>query len=260
MKEGSFKVTTTKYSFIMDVIYFDNIYTIKYGDVLNREGPCMELTYNKTKPNIIKLDSLQYDARCSVDQLLQRKEGTRDMIQSILKVCLNSFPSIKRVLFNDVSAIVCKDRNLYLSYFYLVNNGQTWYEKYFGAKMVDKTMREKLKKFKDLLALKPKPNIFPREFGPDFTKPEEKDKYHTWYEFFNTKPCEFFTYTRTHHEDIDIKTAIERVSGIKFVYSEWYIPQREINEYSTEIVSIKKTKPFTGGGERHILRTKNQHF
>ena len=138
------------------------------------------------------------------------------MIQSILKICLNSFPSIKRVFFNDVSAIVCKDRNLYLSYFYLVNNSQTWYEKYFGAKMRDKIMREKLKKFKELLASKPKPNIFPLTFGPNFNKPEEKDKYNTWYEFFNTKPCEFFTYMRTHHEDIDIKTAIERVSGIKF--------------------------------------------
>lgn len=245
MGEGSFKISTTNYSFIMDVIYFSDIYTIKYGDALSRDGPCMELTYDKTKPNILKIDSLQYDINCSIDQLLQHKEATRDMMQSILKICLNSFPSIKRVFFDDISAIKVGNFKLYLSYFYLVNYGQTWYEKNFGAKIKNKSMREKLKEFKELLASKPKPNIF--SFAV------EEDKYNTWHEYFNTKPYEFF-------QDIDIKTAIERVSGIKFVYSEWYIPQKSISEYSAEIVSIKKTKLFTGGGERHILRTTNQHF
>jgi hypothetical protein len=68
----------------MDVIYFSDIYTIKYGDALSCDGPCMELTYDKTKPNILKIDSLQYDINCSIDQLLQHKEATRDMMQSIL--------------------------------------------------------------------------------------------------------------------------------------------------------------------------------
>lgn len=80
MGEVSFKISTTNYSFIMDVIYFSDIYTIKYGDALSCDGPCMELTYDKTKPNILKIDSLQYDINCrfssaspSIDQLLQRK-------------------------------------------------------------------------------------------------------------------------------------------------------------------------------------------
>lgn len=38
MKEGAYKVSTTKYSFIMDVIYYNNVYTIKYGDATNREA------------------------------------------------------------------------------------------------------------------------------------------------------------------------------------------------------------------------------
>lgn len=252
MKEGAYKVSTTKYSFIMDVIYYNNVYTIKYGDATNREGPCMDLTYDTSTPTSIKLESLQYDARCSIDKLLQRKEGTRDMIQSILKVCLNAFPSIKRVFFNDVSAIQCNGINLFLSYFYLVNHGQTWYEKYFGAKMKSKQNRERLKEFKVLLAEKPAPNVFRlrAELAPLYNP---QDNYNTWYEYFNSKPCEFF-------QDVDIKKAIERASGIRFVYSEWYIPQKAISEYTTEIVSIKKAKPFVGAGERHFVRKTNQNF
>jgi hypothetical protein len=45
MKEGHYKIITNQYTFGMTISKFENIYTIRYGDATNREGPCVELTY-----------------------------------------------------------------------------------------------------------------------------------------------------------------------------------------------------------------------
>lgn len=240
MEKGSFKVKTTNYTFVMNVSHYDTIYSIKYGDALNRqEGPCIDLTYD-TEDNFIKLDCLHYDPRCSYNTILEKGTGTREMIMSLLKLCVESFPNIKRILLHDASTILCKNENLELSYYYLVIHGQTWYEKYFHAKPVRQKMNQKLKTFKTFLQEKPVNNIF------SFYSQSSTD-YNSWHDYFRRKPCSFF---------IKHKEEIEQISKIKLLYSEWFISSKYALEYEVNIKSIKKCKHKQVGG----YSSKNQLF
>lgn len=241
MEEGIYKVWTSNYVFLLDILTYDSTYTIKYGDVASKEGPCIELTYD-TETDFIKIDSLMYDSRCSYKKLLAKGEGTREMLFSILKLCSQTFPNIKRFILNDVSAIVCNGENLYLSYFYLLNHGQTWYEKYFQAKPVKKKIKDKLNAFRTLLSQTPQTGIFSFYDGGGNYVPQ-------WHDYFKTKPCEFF---------LQHKREIEKVSKVKLVYSEWYIKKEIAQNYDVTIQSITKTKQQTGAG--HNFNTQRLTF
>ena len=239
MKEGTYKVKTTNYTFILDILHYDTTYSIKYGDALNnRNGPCIELTYD-IEDDYIKLDSLMYDIRCSHKEELKKGDGTREMIKSIMKLCIQMFPDVKRIVFNDVSSIMCNNKNLFLCYYYLLLHGETWYEKYFNAKPLKQKLSRKLKLFKEFLKDKPKNDVF------TFYR---SGNYETWHDYFKTKPCEFF---------IDHKNEIEKISQIKLVYSDWYISSKYISEYDVDILSVKKYKQQAGGFNN---MSKNQLF
>ena len=230
MNEGTYKVKTKNYTFILDVLHVEKIYTIKFGDALNNnEGPCIELTYD-TDNDYMKLDSLLYDVRCSYKQDLQKGSGTKEMIKTILMLAVKSFPKVKRIIFNDVSSIMCNSKILYLSYYYFVCHGQTWYEKYFDARPSTNKLKHALKEFKELLAQEPSKNIF------SFYALE---KHNTWYDYFKSKQCDFI---------IEHKNEIEKVSKTKLLYSEWYIRSSDILDYEVEIVSISKYKKKLIGG------------
>jgi len=144
MKDGTYSVHTNEYEFAMTVNEYKGIYKIKYGDPHNREGPCVEFTYDVRKPTRLKLDNLEYKNTCSRDVHLRRGEGTIHMLKSALLLICKKFVDIKRVYLNDVATIHCNGHNLLLAYLYILCYGHTWYSKHFGAKPSDKLIKEEL--------------------------------------------------------------------------------------------------------------------
>ena len=175
---------------------------------------------------------MAYYPRCSSNKGLEKREGTHEMLRSVLKILHENFPSIKRVTFRDVSAFDCNGANVWLSYHSLLVNGMTWYEKHFGAKPLEQHIKECVYSFKNLLVQKPKRGVF--SFAKGF------DKFETWNDYFRSiDDCNYF---------LEHMNEIERVSAVKLVYSEWYIPVRKIAGYSVDILSVKKIKKKYGGG------------
>jgi len=89
-------------------------------------------------PNInyklAKLITTHYDERCSVDERLQRGEGTQHMISTALTFVSKMCPFIEGFEINDASTRQCDNNTtITLSYFSITKYQKTWYEKNFGA-------------------------------------------------------------------------------------------------------------------------------
>jgi hypothetical protein len=214
MKEGTYKVTALEYEFIMTVERYKNLYTIRYGDALNHEGPCIEFTYDTKKPSILKLDNLEYRSECSANKELLRGQGTINMTKSILLLLCSQFSDIKRITLNDVAVIECGKRKLPLIYMYLLKYGVTWYQKYFQAKCVNKELAKRIEQVNDELA-----GNVPKLFS-------FKNTENTWFEFFQKQDCDFF---------IDNMNELKRYIKAPLMYSEWYISRKNIVKYEIPI-------------------------
>lgn len=234
MKEGIYDVKTTNYVFEMSVTLYKTLYTIQYGDPMNREGPCIEITYDSKRECVINLENVGYYPRCTKGPLMDRGEATREMLQSILKLCVEAFPACKKIVFKDVSNFDCDDGQVLLSYHHLLLYGQTWYEKHFGARLSDRDKRSTLEDFRKLLIQKPKKGIFSFYDGKN---------YDTWHVFFAKAKeiygCSFF---------VKNKHTISRVANINLFYSVWYIKAETARNYDVTIrTKLTKKHEFNGG-------------
>lgn len=81
MKDGSYIVTTNNYEFEFNMHKYGNAYSISFGDPTNKEGACVGLTHDTTKPKIIKLDYLKYEKRCSKGDDLLKGTCTQEMLK-----------------------------------------------------------------------------------------------------------------------------------------------------------------------------------
>lgn len=242
MDEGYYKAYTNNYSFSMSVLLAGSTYTIWYGDVENREGPCVELTYDTEQKEVCKLQGVSYYSRCARNKSLVKSEGTIEMLQSVLKLMIEKFPDIKRVVFNDVSSIECSDgTSAIVSYTSLTQHGKTWYERYFGARMVHKHERNKLEAFKELLSRTPTQNVFSFYDNQD---------YETWYAFFvkmrETYGCEFFS---------KYQKELQKVAKIQLMYSEWYIRAPDIMKYQFGVRKMKAYKKLQIVGQLIVKKS-----
>jgi len=163
--------------------------------------------YNNNKPSNASMPHAMYDEECAIT-LLDKGEGSRIMIQTILEYVKKNYPTIKEIKYDDMSSIECatneelaevtnRKRGTHLKPMSLYNlsiayNGQTWYEKYFGAKKVKK--HEKYRERVSTL-LQTKPHHF-NEFIKNSNVPQnlwdELFKYYegakTYSDFFHSIP------------------------------------------------------------------------
>jgi hypothetical protein len=226
MKDGYYIVETANYVFDMSVVKYRNNYSIQYGDSTNREGPCVDLLYN-TNDDYIELQSLAYYSRCSSNKELEPGTGTREMIMSILKICIEAFTGVKRIVLKDVADFHCNNKRVLLSYYSLLLYGQTWYERHFKARPVHKEDNETLDEFRKPLNDKPKKGVF------SFYEPGDYENWHRFFESYKkNNGCGFF------HE---YQSEFENISQTKLFYSSWYIRARDIKDYDVTY-SIKKSK------------------
>lgn len=87
---------------------------------------------------LAKLTTTHYNEKCSVDEKLERGEGTQHMINTAMYFVSRMCPFIEGFDINDVSTRQCdNDTTITLSYFSITNYGKTWYEKNFKAFIAD---------------------------------------------------------------------------------------------------------------------------
>ena len=118
---------------------------------------------------------------------------------SILKICAEAFPDVKRVVFKDVADFHCNGKRVLLSYYSLLLYGQTWYERHFKARPVHKEDNETLDEFRKLLNDKPKKGVF------SFYEPGDYENWHRFFESYKkTNDCGFFHEYQGEFESISL--------------------------------------------------------
>lgn len=83
------------------------------------------------------LDRVEYNARCSKGEDLQRGKGTKGLLQCGLWFAKQMFPTLKIVKLMDDSHIYCNEESkqykLPLACDYIVKHNETWYQSVFKA-------------------------------------------------------------------------------------------------------------------------------
>jgi hypothetical protein len=93
---------------------------------------------------IAKLITTHYNEKCSVNEKLERGEGTQHMINTAMYFVSKMCPFIEGFDINDASTRQCDNNTtIILSYFSITNYGKTWYEKNFKAYIEHKDKRNK---------------------------------------------------------------------------------------------------------------------
>jgi hypothetical protein len=154
-------VTSGKYKFKI----YENILSYE-GKIFSRNfkiggdyDDCVNLsyTYSNGLPISAKLPHLMYEPECAVDMILQRGEGSIQLIKKLLYYAYEKINQVYLFEFEDMSSIDCIEKDLSklpprkqikplnLAYLSIAYNGMTWYEKNFNAKMIDKNKYEKYK-------------------------------------------------------------------------------------------------------------------
>ena len=96
---------------------------------------------------LAKLITTHHNEKCSIDEKLNRGEGTRHMINTAMQFVCAVCPFVEGFQINDASTRKCdNDTIITLSYFSIIQNNKTWYEKNFNASIGDASKKEKYKK------------------------------------------------------------------------------------------------------------------
>ena len=127
-----------------------------YQDCIN-----VSIDYRNNKPISAKMPHIMYDEECAYNEppttsttnktLLEKGNGSKIMLQSILTYIKQKYPTLTEVKYDDMSSIDCATDNeiknavnrkrgtnvkpMSLYNLSIAYNGQTWYEKYFNGRM-----------------------------------------------------------------------------------------------------------------------------
>lgn len=119
----------------------------------------VSVSYGNGEPIFAKIPHALYDPECSFDTPLEHGGGSVTMIKTLLQHVHRQLPQINLLEFDDMSNIECatelekskgsKNRKIGthvystpLYYFSIAFNGETWYEKHFGARQKDPEKHE----------------------------------------------------------------------------------------------------------------------
>jgi hypothetical protein len=155
--EEHFLVTTPRYKFNVTISTRDyrvyKQYTVFVG---GKSKGCVVITLGSPPTNSRYASMVSNAAQipsCSVDKLLERGEGTKYMMKLALRLIKDnvfaaygyefSCESERTFELTDRSSFPCGDYSISLAHVSVALYGQTWYEKHFGAKLKDDSMRER---------------------------------------------------------------------------------------------------------------------
>lgn len=205
---------------------------------------------------LAKLTTTHYNEKCSVDEKLERGEGTQHMINTAMYFVSRMCPFIEGFDINDVSTRQCdNDTTITLSYFSITNYGKTWYEKNFKAYIADGIKRKKYENIISELLQKELPSwdVFNALFLRNVNN-EIKDKLNKLFDISKTYKSLF---KNIHSEGISkaciyLQPWIENVmlsTDLRnyVMYTQWIIPVESIKQVSL----INYKKEFVGKLENY---------
>jgi hypothetical protein len=104
---------------------------LPYIDILiwNPKEPCVHMAIDM-RNKIAVLNSVGYNAKCTVDGRMKRGEDTRKMVEFAFKFAKEH--GATRVQLTDKSTVDCDGKDVDLSMMSLFKYGKTWYERRFN--------------------------------------------------------------------------------------------------------------------------------
>lgn len=149
-------ITVGKYKFqiIDNTLYAREEIYCRNFKIGGSKSECVNVSiqYDDNVPISAKIPYIAYDPDCSDSIPLDRGQGSKIMIKTLLDYIHMKIPTITEISFEDKSNIECanekeikekgskfrkKGSNIVpipLYYFSIAFNGETWYEKYFNAR------------------------------------------------------------------------------------------------------------------------------
>lgn len=249
-------ITVGKYTFKVSenkMLYDKRIisHTFRIGGTYN---DCISIsyTYNDDIPVSAKIMFICYEPECSLGDNLENGGGTEIMLKTFLQYVVNKIPSITIFTFEDMSHIVCDERNLSippprnpmrplsLAYLSIAYNSCTWYEKHFNAKMSDKVLYTNYRKSLKFLT-NPDAKIDFISFLQIIQPPSEQ------YEYLESRYKTTTTY-RKFFETLPVESRCNILRPWLQTFMEYYLRNTyssynwEIDALSSKIIGGNKTK------------------
>lgn len=236
---------------------------------------CINISIHKGNPTQAKIPHLQAEPECSFDKILEDKESS-NFIKASLQYVSKKYPDIKKFLLDDMSNVDCGkkrlnvlpkmrklDKPFSLSHLYLATHGETWYEKIFGAKMINIKLYDLYKESRN--KLHGKIDIDYDKFKHLYSIDDNNDKiisnYYskdkTWIEFFKSIPRDDRCKGLYNWLPSFINEKIENT----FIQNGWYIDIDSMPKTIMEIV--EKPNNMKGGNQTiksRIKITNKQYF
>ena len=205
---------------------------------------------------LAKLTTTHYNEKCSVDEKLERGEGTQHMINTAMYFVSRMCPFIEGFDINDASTRQCdNDTTIILSYFSITNYGKTWYEKNFKAFIADGIKRKKYESIVSELLLHELPSwevfnaIFLRNVNKDIKEILKNIHEHstTYKSLFKNIHSEGISkaciYLQPWIENVMLSTDLRNY----VMYTQWIIPVESVKR----IGLINYKKEFVGKLENY---------
>lgn len=146
-----YQLKTSDYSFYLTIVKNKGLDTLSIG---GKKGNCVSISINTPDSLLVergyhKLDEatlpiLAWDSQCAVSPNLQRGIGTIHMIKTALSEAKKRYSYIKLFTLTDNSTITCDNtKGIPLLFFSIAEHSKTWYERQFGAYIVDPSLNKR---------------------------------------------------------------------------------------------------------------------
>lgn len=225
-------------------------------DVVLSDLDCITVTISEDfGENTAMIDYLSFNERCSMNHPMERGEGTKNMVMSVLSLCKRLF-GVSKFSLSDMSSFFCEPSGgeVRLGPHNLLVYGKSWYERKFNAMISsnrDKSRWERSRSVLKSMVTREKAEIILSMIKRIYDG-EEMDQFaelvessigiSTWNEMFSSinmsfEGCVFFTGKMI--------TLLIDMFSIPFGIS-WYIPISE-DDASTYLLSYEKLpgQPFS---------------
>jgi hypothetical protein len=140
-----YRIQSGSYVFYAKVLIDADDETISIYIGSKRRPMCMLILLDSPIATTAILQSVSYDERCSSNEPMPRKIGTRAMVKGAFACIKKLFPMVESVSLTDESTFECNGKKVANANMSFILHGKTWYERSFNAEPVNKENYEELK-------------------------------------------------------------------------------------------------------------------
>jgi len=235
----------------------ESYYVRKVDDIwyLGPEGkhPCVQFQINKKKGKAT-LNMVNYFRYCNLNKNMERKDGTRLMMQAMILCMHKRYPSLNEFEFSDESYVQCDGNDADLAMRNLLCYGQTWYME-MGAVSKSLVIRLGLEAAKTKLAGKMDmaletfmlslPDYDVQKIRPIHTACYKKDSWNHFFKKLYDLDCHFFLI----HNEAAMWNWVYMLGIPDPHKAGWLFPLEVVDSWaSTYQIKLKRNHSQEGGG------------